>query len=58
LANDVIAELECAPGAESRGYYAALIAAAPGDGGAAFRRAADHHDHLLRLLNLHAAEHR
>jgi serine/threonine protein kinase/tetratricopeptide (TPR) repeat protein len=52
-ANDVIAELECAPGAESRAYYAALIAAALGDADSAFHWAAEsieHHDHLMPLF--------
>jgi TolB-like protein/Tfp pilus assembly protein PilF len=53
MARDVIAELECAPGAESRAYYASLIAAALGDGDSAFRWAAEsieHHDHLMPLF--------
>jgi serine/threonine protein kinase/Tfp pilus assembly protein PilF len=53
LANDVIAELQCAPGPESRAYYAALIAAAMGDADAAFRWATEsieHHDHLMPLF--------
>jgi tetratricopeptide (TPR) repeat protein len=53
MANDVIAELECAPGVESRAYYAALIAAALGDTDSAFRWAAqsiEHHDHLMPLF--------
>ena len=53
MANDVIAELQCAPGAESRAYYASLIAAAMGDADATFRWAAEsieHHDHLMPLF--------
>jgi TolB-like protein/tetratricopeptide (TPR) repeat protein len=52
-ASDVIAELACAPGAESRAYYATLIAAALGDGDSAFQWAAEsigNHDHLMPLF--------
>jgi hypothetical protein len=53
LANDVIRELGSAPGAESRAFWASLIAAAMDDKSEAFRWAAEsieHRDSLMPIL--------
>lgn len=53
LANDVIQELGSAPGAESRAFWASLIAAAMGDSGEAFRWAAqsiENRDSLMPII--------